>query len=184
MSAARILLPVLPLETVAECSKCKRRWKVFKAASPLLPQSFVLIDTDRTEEFLGNESRQVDNSKSAAEMTRRFTIGREWAQSYVVDYERIQNRREGLQLGSPQFATLTLAAENALKERYSITTETKQSYSEEISVNVPPKTKLNIVFHWKRIWQHGLLQTSDLNGRAIEIPFKVAVGVTFDQTQS
>jgi hypothetical protein len=46
----------------------------------------------------------------------------------------------------------------ALKQRYSIKSEAKQSHTEEVTVKVPATTRLTIVFHWKRLWQHGLVQ--------------------------
>lgn len=172
---------------VAECPKCNQRWMVSAGASlPSTPStlSFTFVETDRTEEALGDERRQIDNSKSPVELTRRFTIGREWTQSYALDREKVRSDHSALKIGGAELPSLTLAAENALKERYSITTAMKQTYEEEITIVVPPRTSLTLVFHWKRLWQCGNIQVCHSNKMLFETPFKVAVGLTFDQTQN
>src|ERR1700738_1829514 len=81
----------LDRSTVAECQKCSKRWAVFADTPSPSPSpstiSFHFIETDRTEEPLGDEKRQIDNSHSFVESTRRFAIGREWTQSYTFDRE-------------------------------------------------------------------------------------------------
>jgi hypothetical protein len=37
---------------------------------------------------------------------------------------------------------------------------------------------------WKRIVQEGYVRLDQGDGRILEVPFQVAVGVTFDQKQS
>ncbi len=172
---------------IAECPKCDQRWMVFTGASlPSEPSelSFTFVETNREEEALGDEQRQVDNSKSSVELTRRFTVGREWTQSYTLDHEKVRSDHSELKLGGPELPSVTLAAENALTERYSITSAMKQTYEEEITVTVPARTSLNLVFHWKRLWQCGNIQVQLTDRMLFIIPFKVAVGLTFDQTQS
>lgn len=172
---------------VAECPKCNQRWMVLAGASlPSTPSnlSFIFVETERTEEALGDERRQIDNSKSSVELTRRLTIGREWTQSYTLDREKVRSDHSELKVGGAELPSLTLAAENTLKERYSITSSVKQTYEEEITVVVPQRTSLTLVFHWKRLWQHGNIQAYRANKIFFEMPFKVAVGLTFDQTQN
>ncbi len=172
---------------VAECPKCNQRWMVAAGASlPPTPSnlSFIFVETDRTEEALGDERRQIDNSKSPVELTRRFTIGREWTQSYTLDREKVRSDHSELKVGGAELPSLTLAAENTLKERYSITSAMKQTYEEEITVVVPQRTSLTLIFHWKRLWQHGKIQAYRADKMLFEMPFKVAVGLTFDQTQN
>lgn len=172
---------------VAECPKCNQRWMV--AASAALPHSpatlsFTFVETDREEEPVGDERRQIDNSESSVELARRFTIGREWAQTDTLDHEKIQSSHGELKLGGTELPSLTLAAENELKTRYSLSSTLKQTYEEEISIVVPPRSRLTLVFHWKRLWQCGTIQAYRANELLVEVPFKIAVGLTFDQTQS
>jgi len=48
-------------------------------------------------------------------------------------------------------------------------------------VSVSPKSIVEVAIHWKMIWQHGAIITRFSNGSAVEIPYRVAAGVTFDQ---
>jgi hypothetical protein len=144
---------------------------------------FNFIETDRVEESLGDEKRQIDNSKSLVELTRHFTVSREWIQSYKIDREATKGSRQEFKIGGFELAAIRLAAENSLMERYSISSELKQSYIEEITVSVPAKVQLKIIFHWKKIWQRGLMQAFCKDKKIAEFPFQVVVGITFDQSQ-
>ena len=48
--------------------------------------------TFRTEESIGEEQRVIDNSKCSISLTRRFSVSKEWKQSFNVDYEKNQNQ--------------------------------------------------------------------------------------------
>jgi hypothetical protein len=151
-----------------------------------------VIETERVEEHLGSENRVIDNSKSGVTVTREFNITKEWSQSYVIDYEKTRalggeinagigkNAAALLQLVSVSFKA---TFQKTIKDRYSTSEGTKLTYSEKITLQVKEKTKLRVTFEWKRLWQHGLLKISTKNGTEIEIPFRVAIGVTFDQVQ-
>ena len=76
-----------------------------------------------------------------------------------------------------------LNAQSVVKDRYSISESSKQTYSEEIVIEIPAYTKLRVFFQWKRIWQLGLIRFQDRNNKEFEIPFRVALGITFDQMQ-
>jgi len=62
--------------------------------------------------------------------------------------------------------------------------EAKETYVEEIESEVPAFTKLSLVFRWKRIWQHGVVQLNTSEGDEIRVPYKIVVGITFDQFQT
>ena len=69
-----------------------------------------------------------------------------------------------------------------MRRTYSVSEDTKETCREEVSCQVPAHTKLTVVVRWKRIWQHGLVQTAQ-GAVSLDIPFRVAVGLTFDQQQ-
>lgn len=176
-------------ETVAECAKCHQRWPVFTASQPKVPNPDYEVDiteTSRTEEPIGDEQRTIDNSKSSIELTRRFTVSREWSQSYSIEYEKMCSNKQQLNLGVAQGVDVGIrtAAEDSIRERYAVSGETRQTYAEEITLNVPARTKLCVVLHWKRIWQQGFLVLKSGSGQIAQLPFQIAVGITFDQVQA
>lgn len=48
--------------------------------------------TDKTEEFTGKDRRVIDNSQSDISVIRRFTVSREWSQSYIVEHQKTQTK--------------------------------------------------------------------------------------------
>ena len=112
--------PEMERSAIAECPKCKQRWAVFSESQPGMvtqktkimttqsnkPEklaqkkqptasglsSLTILETERVEEFLGSEQRLIDNSKSATNLTRTFTISKEWSQSYVIEEENTKTR--------------------------------------------------------------------------------------------
>lgn len=186
----RISLPTfvwnLDRSAVAECPKCRQRWPVFATSTPAVSKQQHIgatMETIISEEPLGEEQRLIDNSKSVISLTRRFTISKEWSQFCVIEYEKAQITERELDIGINMAASIKMGTEEVLRAKYSISEETRRTYTEEIVLEVPAKTKVRVYMHWKRLWQHGLVKLRDQKNKEIEVPFKVVVGVTFDQTQ-
>jgi hypothetical protein len=59
----------------------------------------------------------------------------------------------------------------------------REEFAEEIGITVERGTALAIVLAWKRLWQHGVVHVLS-QGRQVDVPFRVAVGITFDQSMS
>ena len=55
--------------------------------------------------------------------------------------------------------------------------------TEEVSCQVPARTKTTLVVRWKRIWRDVGLVHTEQDGVRLHIPFRVAVALTFDQQQ-
>lgn len=194
---------------IAECPKCHQKWSVFSTAKAgivrtrmseitvrgeqskaaifkvgnLDIRNLSVLETERVEEHLGSETRIVDNSKSAITVTREFTVSKEWSQSYTIDYDKTNTLTGEASAGLFKLANFKTNVQRTIKDHYSISEGTKLTYSEKIILQVSANTKLRVIFQWKRLWQHGMLQTSDKTGAEFETPFRVAIGVTFDQVQ-
>jgi hypothetical protein len=194
---------------IAECPKCRQRWSVFSGAKAGIVRtrmseitlkgdqtkaanfnignqdirSLNLLETERVEEHLGSETRIVDNSKSGITVTREFTISKEWSQSYTIDYDKTTALTGEVSGGLFNLASLKSNVQRTVKDHYSISEGTKLTYSEKIILQVNANTKLRVVFQWKRLWQHGILEILNKSGAEFKTPFRVAIGVTFDQVQ-
>jgi hypothetical protein len=172
-------LALLQAET-AQCPECRYRWRVKKGTAPT---TVTVLETERAEEALGSDTRVIDNSRSGVTLTRKFTITKEWSKTYSIECEKATVSKTGLSIGIDELSSLTAGFEETLRERFCISRESKEVYAEEIEIQVPGSKKLVVTFDWKRIWQLGFLQFRDLNQQESKVPFRVVVGVTFDQSQ-
>lgn len=170
-----------------ECTRCHGRWPQFASEvvpTAGLPQNVEVTETHRSEEFIGDENRLIDNAQSSATLSRSLTLSREWSRSYVVEEQKKWVGSGGITLGQENIAGLKLAAEKTLETRYSITQTSKQVYTEQVTLNVPANCRLRLSIVWKRVWQHGLVTFRHSDGSQLQIPFQIAVGLTFDQKQT
>jgi hypothetical protein len=168
-----------------ECPKCGHRWKRC-GANPVSARDGIevlgIVETDRGEEFLGEDRRVIDNTRSSSPLTRNFTFSKEWSKSCQVELERAKASGKELNFGAKEAAALKLSSEEKLRPTYAITLGSKETATEEVSCTVSGHQKLTVVVRWKRILQHGFIQATQ-SGLPLRIPFQIAVGMTFDQQQ-
>ncbi|MFE3193915.1 hypothetical protein ACFXHA_33275 [Nocardia sp. NPDC059240] len=154
------------------------------AAAPPLPtdlQILEVIEAQRTEEPMGDETRTIDNRTGAANVVRVVRASREW--SHTITFGTDRSRRTNNEFGfGPQWASVKHTIETALRDTYSNSSDFRESHSEEITVNVPAGSCIQLVLHWKRILQRGTVRVQR-GRRVVEVPFQTVVGVTFDQVQ-
>ncbi|MBD2358738.1 hypothetical protein H6G41_29785 [Tolypothrix sp. FACHB-123] len=177
-------------DVVLECPDCNHRWNMYGKSNPIRPNKLEvvsIIETHRSEEILGIDQRIIDNSKSTSKTTRKFTVSKEWSKSYSIQYENTQvNGTElnlGVKLPEIEIANIKLTSQETLKSQYSISEGKKETYTEEVQVEVSGYKKLKVFFTWKRIWQHGVIKFRHQDNTEFDVPFQVAVEVTFDQSQ-
>jgi DNA-directed RNA polymerase subunit RPC12/RpoP len=169
----------------AECPKCRHRWPVKGTGYVETPAKLEILgirETDREEEEIGTDKRVIDNSMSSVGSKRKFTVSKQWAKSYSVEYEKTQTENSGISVGLEDIG-IKASLEETIRKQFAISEETREVYSEEVEINIPGSTKLNVFFHWKKIWQHGYVKFKNQEGELSEVPFRVAIGVTFDQLQ-
>jgi hypothetical protein len=142
-----------------------------------------VIETTRVEQPLGSEERAIDNSDSDTTITRSIKATKRWTQTCQLEIDKSRVSGLGADLNVANLATLRVKLETTLREQYSASTQVEQVYEEEVTITVPPKTSVHLIMDWKRIIQQGYLQLRDAAGVTVEVPFEVAVGVTFDQRQ-
>ena len=169
----------------AECPKCGYRWKLYgtSAASPAPDESATeVLEAERSEEVFGEDRRVIDNIRSSSPITRTITFTKEWTRTYEIQSEKTQGAGGEVSFGLKDTAALKLSAEEKLRAAYSASNQSKETCSEQVTCEVQAHTRLTVVVRWKRLWQHGhvLVQRA---GQELRIPFRVVVGVTFDQEQ-
>jgi hypothetical protein len=116
-------------------------------------------------------------------VTRCVTFSRDWTRSYHLETERALGEAAELTIGAKDAAALKLSSEDKLRRTFSISEDRKETCSEVVSCEVPGGKSLTIIVRWKHIWQHGFVLASQ-SGKPLRIPFRVTVGMTFDQEQT
>jgi hypothetical protein len=144
-------------------------------------QHVELVETQRIEEPLGEERRVIDNSHSNAAVQRKMTVSKQWSQRIAID-EETATAVKG-EAGAKVFVNLKLEAERRIQEKYSTSTETRKTYSEEVVITVPARTKIELVFAWKQVWQCGIIRVHARDGSISELPYRLCLDATFDQRQ-
>lgn len=151
------------------------------APSPAMAVTSKVVEGSRYEVRLGGETRTIDNSKSNSPTTRLVRLTREWSKTCAVDTEHITtvHGSAGLRM---HVTDLKVEAERSLRKTYSTTSEERETFEEEVTLNIGPHTKSEIVFSWKEIRQKGIVQIAG-EGFEAQIPYEAVVGLTFDQQQ-
>ena len=196
-------MPMMELGTVARCKKCNQTWPVFAsaqfapaaqpappapaaapaatpAAAPAAASATEVVETARTWTDHHVEVRELDNLGSDTSFTRTITINEEWSQEYVIDKESTRKIGGDLNLGLGAIASLGATAEQALRDRYSVTTNVRKSYTDELAFTVPPRKIKYVRMRYRQGWQEGFVRVTHPNTGTVEIPFKVAVGLRVD----
>ncbi|MFX0578308.1 hypothetical protein [Nocardia nepalensis] len=161
------------------CRNCGHTWPRY--ADQDLEPAFEVIETARTEEPIGDEVRRIDNSASSTTLTRRLTISKRWLQKYEIHIERAATASDGIEVTLGPLGKLKSTTESAVKQHYSLTTEAEQTHTEEIVCTIPARTTMEVRLHWKRLWQEGVIRIPGRPGPTVTVPFRVLIGLTFDQ---
>ena len=141
-----------------------------------------VVSTDRLqlgEEILGEERRSVDNSQSGTVVTRSFVVSKEQSQSYSVEHEKAFSREFHGDL-TVAIVSLGLAANEVVRNTYSISETSKFTITEEIRVDIPARQSVIIVVVWKQKLELGRVLLRNQHGIMVEVPYRVATGITFD----
>ena len=151
-----------------------------QSAAPLAAQVLDVTEIHRSEEPIGTETRRIDNTAGASRLTRTMRVTREWSRTVSLDLNASHGTSVGEQIG-PNWLELRTNVEQTLSRTYTASAGRREEFAEEIGVEVEPGTALTIVLAWKQLWQHGRVRVLS-QGRQVDVPFRVAVGITFDQS--
>ena len=123
----------------------------------------------------------VNNSQCSSPTTRKVRLTREWTRTYTVDVEDIRIVHGSARLGV-HVTTLSLAAERTLQKNTRPVSGNGKPLRREVTLNVAPHTKSEIIFSWNEIRKKGFVHVVTERSEAW-VPYDVVVGLTFDQQQ-
>jgi hypothetical protein len=150
-------------------------------AAPPVRAAGKVIEGSRHTVPLGDETRVIDNSQSGSPTTRVVRLTREWTRTCSVDAEHITTLHGSAGLGI-HMVELKAEAERTLSRSYSSSATERETFEEEVTLNIGEHTRSEVVFSWKEIRQQGdVLITGQ--GFEARVPYEVVVGLTFDQQQ-
>ena len=142
-----------------------------------------IIEVSRESEPLGEEMREIDNSRSSVDLTRKIILQRDWRKTFVIEHETAHTISSGIECSLPYSIGIKATAERAIKDHYAITHEEQRRYSEEVTVSLGPFEHILMVFKWKQLWQCGTVLVTDEVGNQTRLPYRVQLEPTFDQQQ-
>ena len=119
--------------------------------------------------------------ESGSSTTRVVRLSREWSRTCTVDVEHATTEHGSAGLGL-HLLDLKVEAERTLSKTYSTSSEERETFEEEVTLNIHPHTRSEIVFSWKEIRQKGAIQLAG-EGLDVRFPYEAVVGLTFDQQQ-
>jgi hypothetical protein len=167
---------------VAERDKAEPSAAPGSGAKTEVPQEWQhveLVETTRMEQPLGEDRMVIDNSKNSAEVKRRITLSKEWSQTITIEDEAAASLK-GEAGGKVWGVGVKVEAEARIREKYSVSTETRKKYSDEVTITVAGKTRLEVIFAWKQVWQCGIIRVHAANGSTVELPYRLSLELTFD----
>jgi hypothetical protein len=162
-----------------QCKKCEHTWFIYSG----LQASVNIVETSISTEEIGTEPKTIDNLKYDEEYDGTITISQEWTKSWSIEYEDAKKVSGGVRAKASVVGDIKRDIERELRSKYAISESLRYTATEQVPVRVPPRTKLQLLFHWKKILQHGLIKFRDAAGNDREVPFAVAMRVTFDVEQ-
>jgi hypothetical protein len=175
------LIPLMDKRTILSCPKCGGSWPMFGTATPPATIETVrVMETSRVDEAIGQEVRRIDNSGPAGAV-RRIKATRRWARRVEFSTEDTRTSNQGVDFALTSLIRFKADAETAVHRHFGIVEEVEQTFEEEVELSIPPRTVVEFVLEWKRIWQQGVAIGTDTSGAEIRLPFRAIVGLTFDQ---
>jgi hypothetical protein len=186
-----VALPLIVVDAYVLARRTRRgqtlgAWEWFwsSTAKPQVKAVWKLAEirkADRTEQPIGRDSKVLDNSRSEGSLKRSLEVSREWSYEYSVDNEQARKIVDTKTLQVKDGPSQTLSIENALRQKYGYSENAKHIYKENVEVDIPPRRKVTIYFHWKNILETGVIVLTNQFSETVDVPYSIVIGVTFDQ---
>lgn len=173
--------------STATCPKCDATWNVYGASTPVAPKASSewrveeVRETHRFEQPLGTDRQVVDAKDFDSDVTQKLSFSRQWRQSVTIESEKVATQSSGVSLAVLDIATMEANAETVVRDNYSTEDSSERTSTREVEVTVKGGTAMEVLLHWKKVWQGGVVVFEGPDGATVEMPFALAVDVTFDQ---
>lgn len=143
-------------------------------------QVLEVAETHRSEELIGTDRHRIDNTSGVGRVTRTMRVTKEWSRMVSLDLHASDGVSTRAQIG-PNWLALKGSIEQNLEHTYAVSVNRREEFAEEIGVEIEPGADVTVILTWKRIWQHGVAHVL-AQGRQVNVPYRMAVGITIDQS--
>ena len=178
----------MPNGAYARCDLCDTQWLIFSDDTHTFEEpsgsraaTIVATETARSPEYVGDDVHIIDGSASAISAKSTIRASRKWRHAYQIHKELARSVSGEAGLANLLPIKLSARLDQTIKTAYSLQAEEEQLFEQSIELDVPARTKLIVTLRWKRIWQNGHLVVTQ-GASIVEIPYRVAVQLSYDQT--
>jgi hypothetical protein len=154
---------------------------------PAVPTKFLgIVESKQVYVDDDVEPRYVDNLKSGVPFKRTIRVSRRWTQTTNIQraLAREVGKSQSVGLSKIFTAELTQNLQQILRSTYSISSQVEHVLEDTFEVEVPPRKRMHILLHWRRKVQTGQMRILLSDGRVIEVPYQVVVGLMVDPESS
>jgi hypothetical protein len=165
-----------------KCAQCNGEWTVFIHDTSVVVIG--LTNIRRTAVSMGHDDSVRDNRTGTETMIATIKVTRRWLQKVEISWEEAKatSTTERIQLSFKYAGTeVEHRIEQSLKSNLSLSSETEQVLEQTLQVPIPARSRLTIRMHWKQIWQEGEIAVQFSDGATVQIPYRAAVDLAFDQ---
>jgi hypothetical protein len=142
--------------------------------------TFQVFETGLVQEPAGQTSFVEDNSASSLSSSRSTRVENEWTRTIVIGGGATATKgvSAGLRVG---WASVEASVENAVTSQYAIEQGERRQVSQEVSVQVPARSRVEVLVSWRLTWQTGFVRITDPKGTTTDVPFKFVHSLDFDR---
>ena len=137
--------------------------------------------TFRREEPLGDEVIAFNNAESSSTAVETIRLSRTARISMSVDLTKAKSISGSAGVTFLELAKVQASMQNEITNRYSFSAGSELTFEQTTVVNIPARTSVQVILHWKTIWATGTIVIAERNVEVAEIPFEVTVGLAFDK---
>jgi serine/threonine protein kinase len=140
-----------------------------------------LVPRKRYEELRQDDVYTFDNSRSSSTATETIRV----AHTAKVEIEVNLSEMKGIG-GDAGVKFLNVASiqghiKGEILARHSLRQSSEFVFEQATAISVPASTHVKVVFHWKRLWEEGMVTIGDGGVAVAQIPYAVTVGLRFDK---
>jgi hypothetical protein len=139
------------------------------------------VETGTSIEPYRETSRRFNNRAGSTPATQRVSVSEQWTQSIELSREHAHSLGGHVALGA-QLGSIASSAESTLRAHYGVTADAQRTYTDELTIEIPPHTLRTLHLEYKRVFQAGLVRAS-LGNDVVELPYRAAVALEMNWSQ-
>jgi hypothetical protein len=135
-------------------------------------------ELSRTQEAIGDQSYSFDHSQTTSTATETIRVSQQTTVSVFIGMEKLRTALGDFGLTFMGFGVQG-KLEKVVRNTYNITTASELTLSQDTTINIPARKHVQVILHWKKIWQHGSIGVL-AEGHPFVIPYALTIALNFD----